>query len=399
MSQARSSSTSSSKASELRKFFTGLLAPLVICALYAGFATLVLVRAGEYMPLDKIIEKLERTDGHYGSAILQRGFYYKLHVFRARNPRIVALGSSRVLGFRQEDFAQPFSNLGILSDLDELYEVATTLFKDGKAPQTVILGVDFWWFHPQATDRVVNRSPENPHIEANDLFQPALWLMQGKLAWKDVFEIIDESSPNIGIFGITQGDGFDKAGAYYYTSTLRGARKSEDYKFKTNLAQIKNSHRKYAHGKEISAAQWQKFLKLVDYMQLQGIRIVMFVPPLAERVYKAMDETGGYGYVTELRKKLGMLAAERNMPFFDYHEGGPRGASECEFIDSHHGGTTVYQRILLDMATKDDDLRGRLNLAEIGWNIEHYAGRASLRDDETDFLGIGCDKPAKAPSN
>lgn len=399
MSQARSSSTSSSKASELRRFFTGLLAPLVICALYAGFATLVLVRAGEYMPLDKIIEKLERTDGHYGSAILQRGFYYKLHVFRARNPRIVALGSSRVLGFRQEDFAQPFANLGILSDLDELYEVATTLFGDGHAPQTVLLGVDFWWFHPQATDRVVNRSPENPHIEANDLFQPALWLMQGKLSFSDIGEILSEKSPNIGIFGITQGDGFDKAGAYYYTSTLRGTRKSEDYRFKTNLAQIKNSQRKYAHGDEVSEAQWKKLLKLIDYMQLQGIRVVIFVPPLAERAYKAMVETGGYGYVDELRKKLGVLAAERNMPFFDYHAGGPRGASECEFVDSHHGGTTVYQRILLDMATKDDDLRGRLNLAEIGWNIEHYAGRASLREDETDFLGIGCDKPAKAPAD
>ncbi|MDF3024500.1 MAG: hypothetical protein K0R10_1861, partial [Alphaproteobacteria bacterium] len=58
------------------------------------------------------------------------------------------------------------------------------------------------------------------------------------------------------------------------------------------------------------------------------------------------------------------------------------------------GGTVIYQRMLLDMALRDSELRGRLNLAAIGWNIEHFGGQSSLRDDEIDFLGLNCTKPS-----
>jgi hypothetical protein len=393
MSPARSSSTSSSERGTLRKFYLGLIAPLLVCALYFGFATLLLLRSGEYLPLDTIIEKQQKTGGIYGSAVLMRGFYYKQRLYDLRKPDIITLGSSRVLGFRQQDFAKPFVNMGSLSDLEEVVEVAETSFKT-HVPKLVILGVDFWWFHPQAENRAINRSPADSGISANDLFQPLSWLATGRVTPSQVMTIIGGTSPDIGISGITQQDGFDAAGAHYYTSTVTGARPPEDFQFRFNLAKVQKGEKKYAHGEIVSEAQFKKFLGLLDLLKEKKIHVVMFMPPIAERVYREMEKTKGYKYVADLRKRLAGIAAERGIPFFDYHAGGPQGTQECEFVDTHHGGNVVYQRMLLDMAVRDAELRGRLNLAAIGWNIEHFGGQSSLRDDEVDFLGLNCLKPS-----
>ncbi len=393
MSPVRSSSTSSSEHKNLRRFYLGLIAPLLVCALYAAFATALLLRSGEYLPLDAIIEKQEKTGGIYGSAVLMRGFYYKQRLYDLRKPEIVTLGSSRVLGFRQQDFAKPFVNMGGLSDLEEVIEITESSFKT-HAPKMVILGIDFWWFHPQAENRAINRSPADSGISANDLFQPLNWLATGRVTWSQAWNILRGTSPDIGIAGVTQQDGFDAAGAHYYTSTVTGSRQPEDFQFALNMAKVKKGEKKYAHGDTLSELQFKKLGELLDLLQEKKIHVVMFVPPIAERVYREMEKTHGYKYVTELRARLATLAAARHIPFFDYHGGGPAGTQECEFVDTHHGGTVVYQRMLLDMAVHDAELRGRLNLAAIGWNIEHFGGQSSLRDDEVDFLGLNCTKPS-----
>lgn len=393
MSPARSSSTSSSERSKLKLFYIGLIVPLVICALYFSLATLLLLRSGEYLPIDTILEKQEKTGGIYGSAVQMRGFYLKQHIYQRRKAEIVALGSSRVLGFRQQDFSRPFANMGSLSELDEVIEAAQTAFKE-RAPKIVILGVDFWWFLPQAENRAINRTPEDAGIAANDLFQPLNWLLTGRVTPAQAWRIIDGDSSDIGIAGITQQDGTDAAGAHYYTSTVTGAKPPEDFRFQFNGAKVDKGEQKYAHADHLSEKQWGKLLRLLDLLQQKKVHVVMFVPPIAERIIQKMNKTDAYGYVAEFRQRLAAVAAERKLPFFDYHNGGPTGTTDCEFIDTHHGGTVVYQRMLLDMGVHDPDLRGVLNFAQIGWNIEHFGGQATLRDDEIDFLGINCTKPS-----
>ncbi len=396
MSRARYSSTSSSEKHALKRFYFGLAAPLLLCALYFSFATILLLRSGEYMPLDDIIAKQAKTGGRFGSAVLMRSYYFKQRLYKAVMPEVTTLGSSRVLGFRQEDFSKPFINLGSLSDLEEVSEVADAMLKI-KAPALLILGVDFWWFHPNSENRVINRSPEDAHIEANDLFQPFSWMLSGRLKMKHIADILRGDSPDIGIGGISYQDGFDAAGAHYYTSIVTGQKAPEDFKFAVNIGKVRNSDRKYAHSDVISEIEWQKMLDLLDKLHAAGTHVLVFIPPLATPIYREMSKVGGYAYVAEFRKRLKAAAEKRGMPFFDYHEGGPPGSTDCEFVDGHHGGTLIYQRMLLDMATKDAELRGRLKLAGIGWNIEHYGGQASLLDNEVDFLGIGCKKPSMHP--
>lgn len=376
-----------------RKFHLCAIVLLAACMLYVGLAATLLWRSGEYLPLDTLIQKQQETGGIYGPAVFMRDFYYKQRLYELRRPDIAAFGSSRVLGFRQQDFSKSFVNMGGAGELQDMMEAVDSALKI-HVPKLVILGVDFSWFHPQAGSTPIHRGAVDRGISTNDLLQPLKWLATCRVNLRQMLMILRGNSPDIGIAGITQQDGYDAAGAYDETSTITGMLPPEDFQFRLSTTKVEKSEKKFAQSEALSDAQYKKFLGLVDLLLEKKIHVVLFMPPIAERVYREMDKTPGYKYVTELRSRLAALAAQRDIPFFDYHAGGPQGTQECEFKDALHGGTVIYQRMLLDMALRDSELRGRLNLAAIGWNIEHFGGQSSLRDDEIDFLGLNCTKPS-----
>lgn len=393
MNPAKPSASATPRCKKLSKRHRAWIAALLTCTLYFTFAAALLHRSGEYLPLDAVIEKQQKTGGVYGTAAPLHRLYYKQRLYDLRKPDIIALGSSRVLGFRQQDFAKPFVNMGGMADLEEMTEAAENAVKT-RPPKLMILGVDFWWFHPQAETPVPNRSPAERGISLGDLFRPLHWLATGRVTPSQAWAILRGTSPDIGITGITRRDGFDAAGAWHDTSIVTGSTPPEDFQFAASISRAKESRKNYAHADTVSEMQFNKLAALLDLMDKKKIHVVMFVPPVAERVYREMEKTHGYEYAAALRQRLAALANERHIPFFDYHAGGPAGTQECEFADADHGGTVVYQRMLLDMAVRDAELRGRLNLAAIGWNIEHSGGQSSLRDDEVDFLGLNCTKPS-----
>lgn len=380
-----------SERGNLKRFYAGLLLPLLLLALLCGASLLVLVKSGEYLSLDEIITRQEKNGGLYGSALFQRAFHYKQRLYHHVRPEVVTLGSSRVLQFREDDFSSSFVNLGSMSDLDELIELSSGVF-DAHKPKLIILGVDFWWFHPQAEKAFVNRSAAEVKPAPRDFFEPFSWLIRDKISAENIETLLRGKTPHIGISAITRGDGYSMDGSYHYTSTLTGTAPSDDPRFLASLAKIKKGEKIYAHGDRISQLQWKKFQELLIRLDERDIPVILLVPPLAPATSAAMSESGKYKYVADLRWTLERMAAERNIPYFDFHDASSIGAIDCEFIDGHHGGPVVYQRLLLNMAVANESLRKAVKLPEIGWNIQNYGGQASLRADEKDFLDIGCVK-------
>ena len=70
-------------------------------------------------------------------------------VHSARNPSVIAIGSSRVLPFRESFFTKSFANLGYgigsISDMEKTYQILKERKKEGKEELDIILfGIDFW---------------------------------------------------------------------------------------------------------------------------------------------------------------------------------------------------------------------------------------------------------------
>jgi hypothetical protein len=374
-----------------KRFYIGLLLPLLLFACYFAASARLLKAAGEYMGMDEVIAKLDDTYGYYGPALSQKTFYFKQHLYAHIKPDVVAMGSSRALQFRREDFSASFANLGGLSGLDEVDEMARSAFATD-APKLLILGVDFWWFNKANENFHSLRSPEDAGMDLSGLLKPLGWLASGKMSPADAAAIMDGDVPDVGITALLRKDGFDRFGAYYYTSTWLGEHEADDVKFETTLKRIKEGNSVFTHGDTLSDLRWQKFEDLLDFLEERGIKVILFTPPLAPAAVDAMEEQQHHAYEPLMRARLQKTAKKRKLAFFDFHDPRAFGSEACEFTDGIHGGQVTYDRILMQMAIENEAVRKAAKLPDIAWNIRHYAGHASINDAETDFLETGCPK-------
>ena len=375
----------------MRKFYKGLFIPIGLCLIFFGLNAAILIQSGEYLDVDQIITKQLRTNGVYGSAFFQRENHYKQRLYEITKPQVVAVGSSRVMPLQAVDFTTPFGNLGSSrSSLSDKMDFSKALLTKQK-PALVIFALDFWWFlgDGNATDHP--EDPDNVHTTASDIFNFFGWCVSGKINLHDILAIVSGQSPNVGIAGIVDGDGFDRNGSYHYTSIVTG-KKPADKAFESDLEHIRDGGTIYAHGDKINSLQLQNFISILDFYKKQRVDVVFFIPPVAPAVMDSMNKSGKYDYVKEFREKTASLAKDYNFQLYDFHDARKLGSSDCEFKDGHHGGEIVYKRILLDMAHKNEKLKPLLNVPELERTVEKYRGHASTLDHEVDFLELGCKK-------
>ncbi len=111
-----------------------------------------------------------------------------------QTPEILALGSSRILQLREDVFSESFYNAGMMgADYRDVMNQIYTFDKEGKLPQTVIIGIDPWffrgeeeWLEMRADEELYNEflsvalgkqtdyEPEvesDDFIKANEIFQ------------------------------------------------------------------------------------------------------------------------------------------------------------------------------------------------------------------------------------
>ena len=375
-----------------QRFYVGMILPIAFFLSYFILSAQILTRAGEYSTMTEIVKTIKDTNGIYGPALYETTFWYKKEIYQQYPPNIAALGSSRVLQFRADRFKDPFINLGSMRSLDEVIEILKDLFTDAP-PEILLLGIDFWWFRPQAEDEKFNRSPEHPRIRLIDLFEPLRWLARDKLQLRDIGAILSATTPHLGIAGISRQDGFDVHGSYHYTSTFTGRVPNYDWKFLNTLTRIENGDRVFGHSAKISEKQWKKLEDLLADLAKRKIKVILFMPPLAPIAVDAIKAApSSYGYVTHVRDRLPRLAAKYNMPYADFHDLRPQGSHDCEFLDGVHGGEIAYDRILLALSNEKTPLAEKLDLSRITKSIETHKGRVTDSPEEADFLGIGCKK-------
>ena len=122
----------------------GFIAALALGSVYGLF----LWRAGELSSLSDIVARQGQTGTVYGSAVHDDSFAYKLQLVSTAKPNVIALGSSRVLQFRQAHFTETFINAdrAMTTPAEEIKFLDALLPRH--KPKVVILGVDFWWFNP-----------------------------------------------------------------------------------------------------------------------------------------------------------------------------------------------------------------------------------------------------------
>lgn len=336
-----------------------------------------------------------------GSAIFKLRGPYKRELIDKRNPKIIALGSSRVLQFREEFFEESFVNAGIaMNSIAEGISFSSEIFPKNK-PELMIIGIDMWWF---------NKAYQNPDIEYEpynertliptfpELLLPYKWLLGGLLSplqfIKGVFGVFDTCG--MGVPGRLYKTGYGPDGSYYYTNSVTEVTSdSEVQPFQDTLNRIKIGNDRFQYGEKSDAVHVRRFLEFLIRVKKNSKKVVLFFPPFSGLVNDHMSSMSDeYQYIIHLKQEL-----KRNqVSFYDYSDVGSIGANDCEFVNGFHAGDVVYARIIKAIYESDPDIRRFINIEYIEEATSSSSGLAFIPDkkitsrSETDFLNLGCKK-------
>lgn len=386
----------------LKKYFLFLILIAIFCIPIIMF----LYKTQEIANVDDIVRKQLITNSIYGTALNENMFAYKLELVKQTKPDIIAIGSSRVMQFRQEFFNKKFVTAGGATNyMYEGVEFLNEVLKVDK-PEVIILGLDFWWFNDnfiQQPSRYIHMGTTNI-LSIDKIYKPVGWLNTGKINKKQFLNIlINDNSKNsvtnynnIGISALKSSDGFRSDGSYFYSKTLYGLEKPLDIKFNDTFDRIKKGRARFQYGDKVSENRWKDLELFLKICQKNNIKVFIFIPPVANKTIQKMEELKSkYTYIDKFRTKIVSLGG------FDYYNPETLSSSDCEFIDGFHGGDITYEKILLAMAEKNKYLKDYIDINNLKKSINKNQNRAltiyesdksMYFKSEVDFLEIGCIK-------
>lgn len=344
----------------------------------------------------------------FGSGVSQDFVDYKLQLYDAVKPAIVAIGSSRVMQFRGHFFHQRFLNIGgTAGNLAVLRSTIGAMLRIHR-PEAVILGLDFWWFMPQwEADPNADVPPTSGSYNygLENLKKPWTWLLEGKISLSELAAPLlslggkgfrDE---RYGIMAQQTDDGFGSDGSWYYTAEITGQKSPFDYQFKDTLTQVEHGIKAFYRTDPGQTGPDPEHLdalaEICCVLKARGIQVFIFIAPLSQRVLEAMHRhEAGYPHLFMLREAL----VERGLDVLDFTDPRSFASNDCEFIDGFHGGEIAYARILQRMADRWPALLSFVNMERLQISIRDWSGHTLLPDDrltllpEIDFNHFDCPK-------
>ncbi len=306
------------------------LAGIVIAAAIAGFYLLreMPSQARVIMPLKTAVAALEKDGGTYLTDDIA-GFHAA--IYAARQPEIVVTGSAQVLAFKQEDFNVPFANLGGMATLDKAISETTQLF-DKLPPKIVMIAIDPRWF-------------ATPTVSGCD----------------DI------------LCAARKTDGFEADGSYNAKSLWQGRnREVADIKFQRTIATLKAPPQ--------NTAAEQKLADWISGLKTKNINVILMLMPLPQDVRYKVE-------LKEFSATLDKIAKAQSIPFYEFNDEFSN-LYRCEFSSGLSAGVTLTKRLLLAIATQNQQLLDKVKLAEVGFYIKHAEGKASSGGNEVEFLEL-----------
>ena len=389
--------------------FLGLWALVTaLCLVPLGLSAAFLVRAGELEGYDGVVRAQQRDRAVYGPATSENPFEYKVRLVRARRPVVLALGSSRMMQFREEFFTAGFTSAGGgMRSVPEGLRFLEHLPPDAR-PRVALIGVEFWWFHPGWAREHANTPPGDPTaLTLPKVTAPFQLLLSRKLTPATVGRVLlrgDRSNDvttqaNLGITAIHSSSGFRPDGSYQPASAAFGLQAAEavDQRFATTLRYVDEGAGFFRHAAEPDLSVLTELGVVLRRLTEHDVKVVLVLLPLAPPVRARMEARGpAFAYIARARGGVRALGYELH----DFHDPQPLTADACEYFDGVHGGDVMSQRLLLDVAQRrpDSPLSPYLDLARMRNAVAEFRGHTLTmfepvyRRPEVDFLRLGCAK-------
>ena len=396
----------------LLKNLTLFLLPLVLL-LMPGF--IVLHAAGELIA-PRNVGRLSRDSRPMlaGNAYTNYVRELKMYEAKARHPRVLALGSSRVGQFRSGFFKESriFYNasMGGTSFTSYRYfieELGSSL------PDIVIVDMLQPFFGP-ANPRfpVVAPNPFRANIDTFSIaesvresswgevyydyvdgfnsimgtyFRDGAWwkvytdYASGKFTLEDVFDRRDPGIAVVGLRAITTDDGTLNDGSDRYGKIVRSTHEQERVKrdIAARAADVTDEGVAYDYGPDISSDAIEVLKQLLQSCKERDVFVIGFLPPMPHAVYEAMQAHPNATYAESFRtlsETLKDIYATYGFDFYDFEDVSAFGGSDREMVNSTHGSEKMYLRLFIKMAENSLPLSPLVDVSSLKATLERTEG-------------------------
>ncbi len=354
----------------MRSFWLRLLAFFLPVALLCSVPMAAMVISRELLPVDQLVEVHANGDpralllGSYTNAVKRYKVLTALHY----EPSIVALGSSRALGFRSLFFQgaiHTFYNGGQTADRTwNLRRILRRLAPDTHL-RALIVTLDQWWFNDRILENADQPGVDAQFDQANDVLGN---MSAGMQSWHDwlsgvwSFQGLLRGAPNLGIEARMTGSGLRRDGSMLYgLDQLHPERRAHQEQLKQVLDSIEHGEGHYAFGDTVSEAYLQEVGRFLDDCRKLHLEVVGVLPPFAPTVERALGASAHHTYLRVLPEMLRKLFQARGYSLFDYTSCERLGCSDQAFVDGHHSGEGVYAKMLYAMAEETPWLSAKLD--------------------------------------
>ncbi len=350
----------------------------VICGIGSIPFLLVLVfcwRVGETLSIEDVVRAQHDNHLIYGTALHNPQNKYKLELYDVVRPKLVVLGNSRSLSFREEMFFEKtFLNAGgsiqMGSDITKFFNRAYNIQK----PETVIIVVDWTWFNQNIEDVNIFNEHEAGNLQIGEISTVISWILGGRISIDEIIESIAGMNNGIGLLYLNRGQGYTPYGAMVYgASRINLLQDGELYT--SALSAVEFEERSFVPAESVSKTRWAEFKKIVANIEGHGVEVVLVYPPLSPTILRAVDQKPGLAYIRAVGNRL---AAEYEN-FFNFLDISNMRVSDCEFVDGTHGGAVLYSRMLRQMASKPSNLLYKYtNQEALNGIIEDFSGLSTI---------------------
>lgn len=354
----------------MKRFYSNLIILSIPFFCYYGFVFFVLLKSGELYNINKIINARNDKLLLFGPAYTNPDKYYKLNTTRKYKPKLLALGTSRIMQIRSCFFKHPakFYNAGGAVDRISLYEDFVKQFQSSEMPEILIISCDQFHYNPNWINNLSKiESLEYPNsinipnifirvfINAQKLY---IDLLSNKIKLASIGKS-EVGLNKIGLSACFKKSGFKNDGSYYYGNIIEDANKGHDYNFENTLERIKIGKSNFEYSNNVSTESLSNLNSLLELCNKKNIYVIGFLPPYAPSIFSKMKESGNYEYIVKLPSLIDSIFTKNNFSCYDFTN--MTGCSDNEFIDGFHGSERIYLKIILSIAEREENLKKHID--------------------------------------
>jgi hypothetical protein len=345
------------------------------------FPLIILFISKEYFyEVDKIVIKNKPYIIGYAFNGENDAYFKWYSVCNTSKKKIWALGSSRVLSFRNIMFDSTFYNVGgTISNISDFYSFLKNVPKD-VYPDYLIIGLDQWMF---------NEAWNNFNVEQNvsrwntkSCFYPNFTkCLRVYKSLKDKaisFPFKNSHSENgvikIGLSACYKNSGYINDGSYYYGDQISKLIKSDstanDFGYYETMNRINQGINRFQYGNFTDKKAFRQLDHLLKYCRDNNIFVVAFLPPFAEKVYKKMGTSKNYLYLNEILPLSKKLFNKYGFEIYDFSSISTVNSSDSETIDGFHGSEKTYLKLLIKILETNSRLNFVANIQKLNFDLE-----------------------------